>query len=111
NTNNASGGSGTVMTTSQLANLNAWSQQWVNGSISLAQLQANAKADAQEVIEGLGKDYIGNIQAVKQTFQGDNPSTMYVETGNRHFMFSRAYYDGNTNTTTVYVVSGKAMPL
>lgn len=103
---NCTSGENMVMTSSQLSNLNSWAEQWKNGSISGEQFKANAKNDAQSKIEGFAPTYLTNIILVKQSYSGDDPSTMYPTGSGHHYLWCSAYYDGSSNTTTVYYISG-----
>lgn len=103
---NCTSGENKVMTDSQLANLNSWADQWLNGSINSLQFIANAKADSQSKIEGYAPTYLTNISIVKEVFNGEDPSSMYPTTSGHNYIWCRAYYDGNSNTTTVYMISG-----
>ena len=103
---NCTSGENKVMTPSQLANLNSWAEQWKNGSISGEQFKANAKNDAQSKIEGFSPTYLTRIILVKETYPGDDPSTMFPMGSGHHYLWCRAYYDGSSDTTTVYYISG-----
>ena len=103
---NCTSGENMVMTSSQLSNLNSWAEQWKNGSISAEQFKANARNDAQSGLEGISPTYLTNIVLVKQSYSGDDPSTMYPSGSGHHYLWCSTYYDGSSDTTTVYYISG-----
>lgn len=107
NTNNTNINSmDVIMTPSQLANLNSWAQQWLNGSLSESQFRANASGDAQKIVESLPATYLSDITFSKNTYNGYNPSDIGMGGYGHHYIFCKVYYDASSDVTTVYSIRG-----